>query len=134
MYVTDQPNFVNGACVVCLPLFLHERWSLTTPLFQVQTNLPPVTLLRVLKRIEAHIGRVPSFRNGPRAIDLDIILYDDDIIDTRPPGSRNHLDNLENQLVIPHPRASEREFVLRPLNELVGDSLPFGIVPLMFLF
>ena len=97
---------------------------------QVETNLPPATLLRVLKRIESHVGRVPSFRNGPRAIDLDIVLYDDDIIDTRPPDSRAHLGNLENQLIIPHPRVSEREFVLRPLNELVGfDPYPLESPP-----
>ncbi|KAF9653694.1 Dihydropteroate synthase [Thelephora ganbajun] len=104
MYVTDQPSFVNGACLV-------------------ETNLLPVTLLQVLKRIEAHVGRVPSFRNGPRAIDLDIILYDDDVIDTRPPDSRTHLENLENQLIVPHPRVSEREFVLRPLNDIVPEYI-----------
>jgi len=92
--------------------------------------LSPVTLLRVLKRIEAHVGRVPSLRNGPRAIDLDIVLYDDEVIDTRPPDSRTHLGNLENQLIVPHPRVSEREFVLRPLNELAAfDPLPLGVVP-----
>ena len=84
----------------------------------------------MLKKIEAHVGRVPSFRNGPRAIDLDIVLYGDDVIDTRPPGSRTHLENLENQLIVPHPRVSEREFVLRPLNELVAfDTLPLRVAP-----
>lgn len=89
-------------------------------LFQVETNLPPVTLLQVLKSIEAHVGRVPSFRNGPRAIDLDIILYGNEVIDTRPPDLRIDLENLDGQLIVPHPRVSEREFVLRPLNELVA--------------
>lgn len=99
-------------------------------MFQVETNLPPVTLLQVLKRIEAHVGRVPSFRNGPRAIDLDIVLYGDDVIDTRPPSSRTHLENLENQLIVPHPRVAEREFVLRPLKELAAfDPLPLGVAP-----
>ena len=104
-------------------------------LFQVETNLPPVTLLQVLKRIEARVGRVPSFRNGPRAIDLDIILHGEDVIDTRPQGSRTHLENLENQLVVPHPRVSEREFVLRPLNELVAlNPCPLELQSLIFLF
>lgn len=120
MYVTDQPSFVNGACLVRLHSICHERWLFTTLLLQIETNLPPVTLLQVLKRIEAHAGRVPSFRNGPRAIDLDIILYGENVIDTRSPDSRAHLENLENQLIVPHPRVSEREFVLRPLNELVA--------------
>ena len=79
-----------------------------------------MTLLRALKGIEAHVGRVPSFRNGPRAIDLDIIFYENEVIDTRPPGSRAHPENIDNQLIVPHPRVSEREFVLRPLNELVA--------------
>lgn len=63
------------------------------------------------------MGRVVSYRNGPRAIDLDILTYDDQVIDTREPGDRKNLDNLEGQLVVPHPRLYEREFVLRPLNE-----------------
>ena len=83
----------------------------------------------MLKKIEAHVGRVPSFRNGPRAIDLDIILYENEVIDTRPPDSRTRLENLDNQLIVPHPRVSEREFVLRPLNELVVfEPLPLGAV------
>ena len=135
MYVTDQPSFVNGACLVCFHSFRYERWSFTTPLFQVRTNLLPVTLLQVLKRIEARVGRVPSFRNGPRAIDLDIILYEDEVIDTRPPGLRAHLGNLENELIVPHPRVSEREFVLRPLNESVLFApFPLGSHLLTFSF
>ena len=104
-------------------------------MFQVETNLPPITLLQVLKRIEAHVGRVPSFRNGPRAIDLDIVLDEGEVIDTRPPDSRIDLGNLENQLIVPHPRVSEREFVLRPLNELVPfDPCPMESHPLTSLF
>jgi len=66
------------------------------------------------------VGRVPSIRNGPRAIDLDIVTYDNELIDTRPSDQRSSLDNLQDQLVVPHPRLSEREFVLRPLNEWVA--------------
>ncbi len=50
-------------------------------------------------------------------IDLDIVTYDDLILDTRPEDARTNLDNLQGQLVVPHPRVSEREFVLRPLAE-----------------
>lgn len=56
-------------------------------------------------------------RFGPRAVDVDILTYDDQLVDTRPPDSRASLDNLIGELVIPHPRMCEREFVLRPLNE-----------------
>ncbi|KIJ64763.1 hypothetical protein HYDPIDRAFT_28125 [Hydnomerulius pinastri MD-312] len=102
MYVSDQPRFANCACIV-------------------KTNLAPKALLRLLKAIETTVGRVPSIRNGPRAVDLDIITYDDDVIDTRPEGSRASLDNLSGELVVPHPRMYEREFVLRPLNDMMSD-------------
>ena len=74
-------------------------------------------LLRLVKEIETVVGRVPGMRFGPRAVDIDILTYDDQIVDTRPPDSRASLDNLIGELVIPHPRICEREFVLRPLNE-----------------
>uniref|UniRef100_A0A8H7XQC3 Pterin-binding domain-containing protein n=1 Tax=Psilocybe cubensis TaxID=181762 RepID=A0A8H7XQC3_PSICU len=96
MYVTDQPSFINCACMV-------------------ETNLAPVTLLFLVKEIESIVGRVPSIRNGPRAVDLDIIFYDDDIIDTRS-GLKDSKD-LQGELVVPHPLVQEREFVLRPLND-----------------
>ncbi|KAK0501533.1 Dihydropteroate synthase [Armillaria luteobubalina] len=104
MYVTDQPTFINGACII-------------------QTNLPPLELLGLLKKIEATVGRVPSIRNGPRAVDLDIILYSDLVIDTRPQDHRQIGENLEGRLVIPHPRMCEREFVLRPLKDMIPDDI-----------
>ena len=61
-------------------------------------------LLDNLKAIEADLGREKTIENGPRNIDLDILLYDRQIVDT-------------DRLVIPHKRISEREFVLRPLCE-----------------
>ena len=89
----------------------------------METNIFPIALLSLLKKIESVVGRVPSIRNGPRAIDLDIIFYGNDIIDTR--SSKETLsDNLDGELVIPHPRVQEREFVLRPLNEYVFFFLP----------
>ncbi|KAG6910042.1 hypothetical protein DXG01_013766 [Tephrocybe rancida] len=102
MYVTDQPSFINCACLI-------------------ETNIPPVILLHLLKHIETTVGRVPSIRNGPRAVDLDIVLYGTDVIDTRTPSERKNLDNLTGELVVPHPRLAEREFVLRPLNDMIPD-------------
>ncbi|KAI0074324.1 Dihydropteroate synthase [Panus rudis PR-1116 ss-1] len=99
MYVSDQPNFVNGACLI-------------------DTNLAPLQLLTLLKRIETIVGRVASIRNGPRAIDLDIVLYEERVMDTRPVDERSS-DDLEGHLVIPHPKLAEREFVLRPLNDII---------------
>ncbi|KAH7883070.1 Dihydropteroate synthase-like protein [Phlebopus sp. FC_14] len=89
MYFTDQPRFANCACMI-------------------ETNMTPPMLLRLVKQVETVVGRVPTIRNGPRAVDLDIITYDNKIIDTR-------------ELVVPHPRMCEREFVLRPLNDMIPD-------------
>ncbi|KAH9000544.1 Dihydropteroate synthase [Lactarius hatsudake] len=102
MYVTDQFSFLNCACVI-------------------KTTIAPLTLLAILKEIERTVGRVPSIRNGPRAIDLDILFYDDALIDTRPESLKGGLEGLEGHLVVPHPRISEREFVLRPLYDMVPD-------------
>ena len=85
--------------------------------YQVETTLSPSDLLRVCKYIEKTVGRVPSERFGPRVIDVDIITFGDQVIDTRAHEDRSSLENLEGQLVIPHPRMAEREFVLRPLKE-----------------
>lgn len=65
-------------------------------------------LLYFLKKIERNIGRKPTFRFGPREIDLDILLYGDQIIN-------------EEALIIPHPRMIERAFILVPLSELDSD-------------
>ena len=83
----------------------------------METNLEPLQLLELLKGIEKLVGRVPGIRYGPRAVDLDIIFFDEAVVDTRSKEEQNRLDNLIGHLVIPHPRLAEREFVLRPLHE-----------------
>jgi 2-amino-4-hydroxy-6-hydroxymethyldihydropteridine diphosphokinase len=72
---------------------------------EVETGLPPLELLAHLKQVEADLGRRPTFRYGPRLIDMDILFYADQVVDL--PG-----------LSIPHPRLAERAFVLAPLSEL----------------
>lgn len=74
-------------------------------IIEIETSLLPDELLDRLKGIESRLGRVKAEENGPRPIDLDIIFYDDIVID----GGR---------IKIPHPRMQEREFVLRGLNEI----------------
>ncbi|KAF8510154.1 Dihydropteroate synthase-like protein [Gautieria morchelliformis] len=104
MYVEDQDKFLNCAIMA-------------------ETTLQPTELLILLKRIEDIIGRVKSSRNGPRAIDLDIIFYDTVIFDNRKDGGDG---SNEGELVIPHARLCEREFVLRPLNDIMPDYIhPF---------
>ncbi len=92
----DQPDFVN-ACAL------------------VETALAPRALLEGLLAIEREHGRKREIPNGPRTLDLDIILYGDQAIDE--PG-----------LTIPHPRAHERAFVLDPLRE-VWPEAPARLVP-----
>lgn len=72
------------------------------------TNLEPEALLKYLKQLETELGRESNFRWGPRLIDLDILFYDDLVIDTPP-------------LIIPHPRLHERGFVLAPLADVAAD-------------
>ncbi|MBI4848737.1 MAG: 2-amino-4-hydroxy-6-hydroxymethyldihydropteridine diphosphokinase [Nitrospirae bacterium] len=93
-----------------------EPWGVEDqPMFinmavEIETVLGPEELLSVLKKIEVETGRRPEKRWGPRVIDLDILLYDDLIMKT-------------SELEIPHPHISEREFVLRPLAEIVPEKL-----------
>ncbi len=72
---------------------------------EVDTDLSPLDLLDRLLKIEMKLGRVRSLKNGPRTIDLDILLYNDTQINNE-------------RLVIPHPHMQEREFVLRGLREI----------------
>ena len=75
---------------------------------KAETGLEPEALLNFLKQLEVELGREQNFRWGPRLIDLDILFYDDLILDTPP-------------LVIPHPRLHERAFVLVPLADVAPD-------------
>ena len=85
----EQPMFLNAVCCG-------------------QTELGPLQLLSLVKGIEASLGRVSSFPNAPRTIDLDIIFYGDMTMQTP-------------ELTIPHPRLEERAFVLIPLLEIAPD-------------
>lgn len=73
-----------------------------------KTLLTPSELLTFVKEIEENMGRVKNFQNGPRLIDIDILLFAEKMVNT------------EN-LVIPHPRMVERAFVLLPLSEIEPD-------------
>lgn len=85
----DQPRFLNQV-------------------IKVKSYLEPEPLLKHLRRLEVTLGRKVSFQNGPRLIDIDILFYDDLILNTA-------------SLVIPHPRLHERGFVLLPLMDIDPD-------------
>lgn len=89
--VEDQPPFYNATC-------------------RVTTGLEPAALLRFLQRVEFEIGRRPGGpRGGPRPVDLDILLYGDEVKEGP-------------ELVLPHPRLAERPFVLVPLAEIAPQA------------
>ena len=85
----DQPRFLNQV-------------------LKAQTYLQPEQLLKHLKRLEIALGRTTSFQNGPRLIDIDLLLYDDLVMNTP-------------SLTVPHPRMHERGFVLLPLMDIAPD-------------
>jgi 2-amino-4-hydroxy-6-hydroxymethyldihydropteridine diphosphokinase len=79
-----------------------------------RTFLAPLDLLRLLKRLEAEAGRHPvGEANGPRPLDLDLLIYGDQRIDLP-------------ELVVPHPRLAGRRFVLAPLADLLPDLVVPG--------
>lgn len=84
-----QPDFLNGCALL-------------------EVQLTPQELLETLLGIEAQFGRVRQERNGPRTLDLDLLLFDNLILDTP-------------ALKLPHPRMDERAFVLVPLAEIAPD-------------
>ena len=86
---TDQPDFTN--CVI-----------------ELDTDLLPEELLKKCLYIENQLGRIRNEKWGPRTIDIDMLFYEDEIIDTE-------------LLVLPHPQLHKREFVLISLNELCPD-------------
>lgn len=88
--VKDQPEFINMAV-------------------EINTWAEPGILLSVLKEIEKQLGRTKTSRWGPRTLDLDILFYNDLVIDTP-------------DLRIPHPLMHVREFVLKPLSEIAPEK------------
>lgn len=74
------------------------------------TELSPQQLLQHIKKIEKDLGRAMTIRNGPRVIDIDILLYDNLKINTP-------------ALIIPHPRMHERNFVMKPLREIAPADI-----------
>jgi 2-amino-4-hydroxy-6-hydroxymethyldihydropteridine diphosphokinase len=90
----DQPAFLNAVA-------------------RLRTALSPKDLLTALHRIEAEAGRVRTFQNAPRPLDLDLLLYDD-------------LIHVDPRLTLPHPRLQERAFVLVPLQDLAPDLVVPG--------
>ena len=84
----DNPNYINI-------------------IIKIKTSLAPLELLKICNMIEIKLGRVRSKKNAPRTCDIDIIDYDNRILNEK-----------NNKLILPHPRMNERNFVLLPLFEV----------------
>ena len=109
--VTPQMTVKKKSSVYETPPWgFKEQDAFLNLVIKVETYLEPEPLLRHLKRLEAALGRVPNFQNGPRVIDIDILFFDNMIMNTPP-------------LVVPHPRLHERAFVLVPLAEIEPDFI-----------
>jgi dihydroneopterin aldolase / 2-amino-4-hydroxy-6-hydroxymethyldihydropteridine diphosphokinase len=80
---------------------------------EVATRMDPFALLAHCHRLERRAGRVRTVRNGPRTLDVDVLLYGD-------------VNVQSEQLTIPHPRLHERRFVLQPLSDLAPELCPAG--------
>jgi 2-amino-4-hydroxy-6-hydroxymethyldihydropteridine diphosphokinase len=93
----DQPRFLNGAMLV-------------------ETELEPIKLLRALMAIEKSMGRdrAKAVAKGPRVVDLDLLLFDEIVMDTP-------------ELTLPHPALAERRFVLEPLAEIAPEMRYAGL-------
>jgi 2-amino-4-hydroxy-6-hydroxymethyldihydropteridine diphosphokinase len=105
------PDFVISTCSHVYetePAYLHDQPRYYNQVCQGTTLLRPLEALRRLKVLETQLGRVPSVRFGPRLIDLDLLFYDERVLDTP-------------ELVLPHPRIVERPFVLVPLAEIAPN-------------
>ncbi|RMY88122.1 hypothetical protein D0864_06709 [Hortaea werneckii] len=105
MYVEDQERFLNGVCEVSFEhAFATLHRTKKIDFIQICTQLPPLQLLDRLQALEKSLGRVKTIEKGPRSIDLDILLY-------------KGQEYRDDRLTIPHALMTEREFVMRPLQE-----------------
>lgn len=101
------------------PWGYEEQEDFLNLALEVETDLSPLELLKLIKGIEERMGRKPTIRWGPRNIDIDILLYDD-------------ISFSHPSLTIPHPHLKERLFALFPLREIAphillpDGSSPFG--------
>ncbi len=105
-----------GKIVVASSIFQTEAWGrhdqpdFLNQVIQIETSLPAAQLLQQLLAIEAEMGRHRTRKNDPRIIDIDILFYDDAVIN-------------EPELIVPHPLLQNRRFVLVPLQEIAPTLL-----------
>jgi 2-amino-4-hydroxy-6-hydroxymethyldihydropteridine diphosphokinase len=92
------------------PWGFEDQQDFLNMVIEAESELGPPALLKKIKDVEKRVGRQATFRNGPREIDIDILLYDDS-------------QYAQGNLTIPHPRLPERAFILAPLAEIAPDLI-----------
>ena len=92
------------------PWGFEAQHNFTNSCVRLSVDISPEALLGVCLGIEAGMGRIRKFRNGPRIIDIDLIIYEDEVRNTA-------------ELVLPHPGMNERDFVLVPLLDVAEESI-----------
>lgn len=96
------------------PWGVTEQPSYWNQVIEIETTLEPLTLLHICQEIELRLGRERKVHWGPRTIDIDLLLYDNRVSDSK-------------ELMLPHPYLEARAFVLAPLREIApGLMLPSG--------
>ncbi len=100
--------------IVSKPEGFAQQADFVNTVLLLSTPYAPLPLLKKLKTLEKELGRTPTFPNGPRVIDMDILFYDSLVL---------FEDDPQFPLFIPHPRLHEREFVLKPLSYILPDYI-----------
>ncbi|WP_166425368.1 2-amino-4-hydroxy-6-hydroxymethyldihydropteridine diphosphokinase [Paraglaciecola sp. 20A4] len=113
--IIDTHISATSSLYVSRPMGPQDQPSYVNAVVAVQTDLPPIEFLHCLQKIELDHGRErKAERWGPRTLDLDILLFSDQVIDSQ-------------ELTVPHYGMKQREFVLYPLHEIASDlTLPCG--------
>lgn len=110
--ITALSQYINITAVSSVyeadPVYVLDQPTFLNAAIVGTTKINPLAIMWTIKDIESDIGREPTYQYGPRVIDIDVIFYGDMMIKTP-------------ELVIPHLRMEEREFVLRPLGEIAPD-------------
>ncbi|AGX41313.1 2-amino-4-hydroxy-6-hydroxymethyldihydropteridine diphosphokinase [Clostridium saccharobutylicum] len=115
--ISEQKNIIitkKSTFIVTEPWGYLDQEEFVNGVVEIETTLEPEELMDLLLKIELELKRERLIKWGPRTIDLDILMYDD-------------LISNDEKIILPHPRMHEREFVLKPLNEIA----PYLLHPIL---
>ena len=110
--LADNRRLERSAVYRSAPIGPQDQPDYLNAVIAMDTILEPLALLNSLQSLEENAGRVRDLHWGPRTLDLDLLIYGDVTLDSP-------------RLTLPHPRLFERNFVLRPLADIVGEAWTF---------